>query len=408
MAETQIDPAAEPQTPAREGGPVGDVMDVDGLIAKHFGEDFLTEGEDPVVPPTPADPEPQPEAEDTPAAQQDPDVEDLDTEVEPEGGAEAGAEPEDEETEETPVPEETPEDPEVEALLEATEDEVEPEDLLGDLDTPEEESFLPEFDRVKFLKENPELEAPYKHMQAAFTRKTKELAAIRQEAQKDKAEAEAMQQQYDAFQEMLKDPESFRDFLVEVSLNRPEVMEQAYEEALALNEDEGRKEKYQREKDLQKREKALKKKEEQEALARRQQRTGEIIDLTKRVASKLGLTGEGDLQVAEQFVANKILSNVANGGERDLSNEELVVAVRRASKALEQQKSRVRRSAKAEQKRESLKAAQDRVKQPRRPSAPKPGSPTRSPKLPERKVKAPQQDPLGSFIDEQLGVDTAL
>lgn len=404
MAETRIEgPEGAPQTPARDGGPVGDVMDVDSLIDKHFGPESQE------APPSPEDPEPQPEPEDTPAAQQDPEEPvDLDTEVDPEGSEEAGIEPVDGETEETLAEEDGVEDPEVEALLAKTEDKVEDEDLLLDEDTSEEETFLPEFDRVKFLEENPELEAPYKHMQAAFSRKMQELSGVRQEAEERTAEADAMQEQYMEFQEMLKDDDSFQEFLVEVSLNRPEVMEQAYERALALNEDEGKKEEYEREKELREREERLQRKEQKEKLQQRQQRTSEIIDLTKRVAAKLGLDGEGDMEVAEQFVANKILQNVANGGERDLSNEELVVAVRRAAKALEREKQRVRKNAKAAQKRDNLKAAQEKVKGSKRPAAPKSGSPTRTPQKPERKVKKPEQEPLGEWIDDQLGVETTL
>lgn len=406
MAETQIDPAAEPQTPAREGGPVGDAMDMDSLINQHFGEGFV-EGED-VVPPSPEDPEPQPEAEDTPAAQRDPEVDDLDTEVDLEGSEEAGIELEGDDPEEPLGEPEESEDPEVEALLAETEGEVDDEDLLTE-DTSEEESFLPEFDRVKFLEEHPELEAPYKHMQSAFSKKMAELSGVREEAETAKAENGLMREKFTEFQEMLKDDDSFQEFLVEVTLNRPEVMERAYERALALSEDEGKKAEYEREKELSEREKRLEKQEKQEKQAKLQKRTGEIIDLTQRVANKLGLTGEGDLEVAEQFVANKILQNVANGGDRDLSNQELVVAVRRAATALEREKAKVRKSTKAKDKKERLKAAQDRVKNGnRRPAAPKPGSPTRQPKRPERKVKKPTQDALGSFIDDELGVDTML
>lgn len=404
MPETRIDNAEEAQQTPADSGPVGDVMDVDSLIDKHFGP----EEDASAAPPSPEDPEPQTGDEDTPAGEQEPEEPVLDTEVDPEGSEEAGIEPEGDDPEET-LEEESDEveDPEVEALLAKTEDEdpEDAEDLLQD--TSEEESFLPEFDRVKFLEENPELEAPYKHMQAAFSRKMAELSGDRQEAKELSTEAEAMRKQYLDFQETLKDPESFEEFLVEVSLNRPEVMERAYERALALHEDEGKKEEYEKERELKQREQRLKQKEEKEQLQQRQQRTSEIVDLTQRVANKLGLDGEGDLEVAEQFVANKILQNVANNGERDISNEELVIAVRRAAKALEREKSRVRKNTKAEVKRDNLQAAKDRAKQPKRPAAPKSGSPTRKPKAPERKVKTPEQDPLDKFIDSELGVESA-
>lgn len=371
-------------------------MDVDGLIDKHFGPEPV---DDFAAPPTPEDPEPQPESEDTPDAHQEPEVQELDTEVDPEGSEEAGTEPEEDEPEE-PL-EEDVEDPEVEALLAETEEDED--DLIQD--TSEEETFLPEFDRVKFLKDNPELEAPYKHMQSAFSKKMAELSTTAKQSEKVKAEADAMREQYLEFQETLKDPESFEEFLVEVSLNRPEVMEKAYERALTLNEDEGKKKEYEKEKEISQREKRLQQKEKREQQEQRQQRTTEIIDLTQRVATKLGLDGESDLEVAEQYVANQILQNVANGGKRDLSNQELVTAVRRAAKVLEREKQRVRKNTKAEQKRDTLKAAKERASQPKRPAAPRSGSPTRQPPKQERRVKKPEQDPLGQFIDGELGVE---
>ena len=318
---------------------------------------------------------------------------DEDTSAEDEGGVETGEEPEEETPEET-LPEE---DEEVEALLAATDEEP------AEKDTPK-ETFLPEFDRVKFLKENPALEAPYKHMQAAFSRKMAETGKIKAKAEEQAAKAEVMQKDLLAFEDVLKNDESFEEFLVQVSLNRPEVMERAYERAVTLNEDEGKKKEYLQGRELAETKRQLKEREDRVLAVKREARTTEIISLTQRVAARLGLTGEGDLDVAEQYVANRILQNVADGKERDISPEELVGAVRRAAKALAREKAEVRQTARAEHRKENLKAAQDRARQPKRPAPPRPGVPVPAPAS-NRIDHRPKQAPLESWIDQQLGVE---
>lgn len=361
---------------------------MDALVGKYLPDEPAT--------PAPSTPAAHPETPladaDIPAGEPDPDAVIGDTPGDLEGDVETGDEPGEGEPAEPPE-----EDEEVEALLAATAEEPAPKDTSK-------ESFLPEFDRVKFLEQHPELEAPYKHMQAAFSKKMAEVAKTKANADSTVAEAEAMRTDLLAFQETLRNDESFEDFLVQVSLNRPEVMERAYERAVALNEDEGKKKEYLQGQELAETKRKLQEREQRDAAAKLQTRTAEIIDLTRRVASKLGLVGEGDLEVAEQYVATQILQNVANGGERDISNEQLVGAIRRAAKALALEKEQVVRTTRATARRENLKAAQDRVRNPRRPAPPRPGTPAPAPAT-NRVDYRPKQAPLDSWIDAQIGVE---
>jgi hypothetical protein len=377
------------QTPA-EGGPDAGTQSLDSIIGKYLNDDATD---------APASPEEEAKTpatkSDTPAGQQDPDEVGEDTEDDLDEGEDTGVEEDEDEDEGT-----LDEDDDLDALLEGTEEDADVED------TPEEESFLSKFDKVKFLKEHPELEAPYKSMQAAFTKATQRAAAVRKDAEAEKAKADTMRQQYDEFQQYLQKDETFEEFLVQVSLNRPEVMERAYERAVALSEDEDKRKEYEKDRELTETKKQLKDREQRDAQAQRQQRTGEILNLTQRVAKKLGLVGRGDLEVAEQYVANQILQNHADNGKRDITNEQVVIAVRRAAKALSQEKDAVRRAAKTEVRRGDLKAAQERARAPKRPAPPRTTAPSAvsTPRV-ERVDNRPKQSALDSFIDEQLGVD---
>jgi hypothetical protein len=375
------------QTPAA-GGPVADMFDVDSLIDRYVdGEgtsETATSDEDAETPAADTD---------TPAGRREPVEAGEDTPEDDDEGEDTGVEDDPDETDETH------EDDDLDALLEGTEDD-EPED------TPD-ESFLPPFDKVKFLKEHPELEAPYKHMQAAFTRSMTEAAKVRKQSEAKAAEADGMQKKYEEFQQQLQGDETFEEFLVQVSLNRPEVMERAYERALALSEDEGKRKEYEQGRELAETKKQLKDREQREQVQHLRQRTGEIVNLTQRVAKKLGLSGQGDLEVAEQYVANQILQNHADNGKRDISNEQIVVAVRRAAKALAREKEAARKTAKAEVRKEGLKAAQERARSPARPAPPRPGAAPAARTAPkaERVDNRPKQNALDSFIDGHLGVD---
>jgi hypothetical protein len=216
-----------------------------------------------------------------------------------------------------------------------------------------------------------------------------------------------MRRQYEEFQSQLQGDETFEEFLVQVSLNRPEVMERAYERALSLSEDEGKRKEYEQGRELAETKKKLDEREKRDQAQQLRQRTQEIVGLTQRVAKRLGLADQREMEVAEQYVANQILQNHADNGKRDISNEQIVVAVRRAAKALASGKEVARKTAKAEVRKEGLKAAQERARSPARPAPPRPGAApaARSAPKAERVDNRPKQNALDSFIDGHLGVD---
>lgn len=394
MPETQIEVTPQtPETPVLRDSPVQSKLDIESLMTKHFGDDLSGT-------PAPQTPEDEVETptneEDTPDGHPDSDEELADTETDTEEGVETGDELEEEVDDEETLEDE---DDEIQALLDATEDE-DPKPK----DTPK-ESFLPEFDRVKFLKEHPELELPYKHMQAAFSKKMAEASTLKKRSEEVEARAQSMEQHYLSFQETLKNDDTFEEFLVQVAIGRPEVMQKAYDRAADLAEDEGKKKEYLRDKELADTKRQLEEKNQREEAVARQNRTVQIVNTMKKVAEKLGLNGEGDLEVAEQFVANQILQNNAKNGKPDITNEELVMAVRRAAKALEAKKNGVRKTVKAEVQRKGLQAAKDRAKAPKRPAPPRSAAPAAHAPAPKRIDNRPKQSGLDSFIDSQLGVE---
>jgi hypothetical protein len=384
------------QTPAVEdGGPVGSEGSgetLDSLVEKYFPEDE-----------TPAHAVPEDEAEthvgdeDTLEGHPESEEDYEDTEEEYEGDGEDTGEDEEEDTEEPLESDDADEDEEIDALLGSVEDE-------DAEDTPEEE-FLPEFDRVKFLKDHPELEPAYKHFQSAFTKKMQEVSAQRKEMEAQVAEVETMKSHYSEFMDRLKGDETFEDFVVQAAIHRPEVMERAYERAMSLSEDEGEKKKYLREKEIEEREAKLSKDEQRKQAEAHRARVGEVVDLTQRAAKRLGLQGQGELEVAEQYVANKILQKRQATGKPDISNEEVVMEVKRAAKALKAERAKAEKAAEQRLRQKGLRDAQKRAKERKRPAPPKGGrSPGRKAPASEAK-RDPRIDPMDAFIDQELGND---
>jgi len=375
----------------------------DSLIDRYFDEGPDTAGE--------GDADPVGEAETVTDEGDTPEGDSLDfddeTEAEADGDAQSGGQDEDEDGEDSPEaisddeiddilsededesPEEEEDDPEIEDLLKGDEDDGK------DTDS---ESFLPEFDRKKFLEEHPELEAPYKHFQAAFTRKMQELGSQRQEVETVKSE-------YDSFINELRTDEGAEKLLVQVALQRPEVMEKAYERMMRLNEDEGEKESYLREQELEKREKRLSKQEQAERVKQQQARVEEVVGLTERTAGKLGLSGR-ELEIAERFVTKAIYENRAKTGKPEISDREVVLAVKDAADVVKSERKRMRGEIERQVREESKKSARKKARSSKRPKPPKSRTPSGEKVAKERKFNSNRDiDPIDSLVDDFLGVD---
>jgi hypothetical protein len=370
-----------PQEIPAQSGPSGDSLDT--MLEKYFPVSESTATPDDVA-------TPQPDDTDTLEGHPGPVEGVLDTEA----GDEGGEEPGEEESQEDEL-EPQDEDPEIDALLAADE---------GTEPDTSEESFLTEFHREKFLKEHPDLEKPYKSMQAHFSRRMGEIAKVERESKQLHAEATGMKQQLEAFQKQLQDDGSFEDFLVRVSLNRPEVVERAYERVISLTEDEGKKKEFLKDQELTETKARLREREELDARRAREQRVAEVVDLTQRVALRLGLKSAADLEVAEQYVANQINHNAANG-DRDITPQQIVAAVKRASQALQRKQEGVRKSVRREVRQEELKTAQDRLRAPRRPAPPNGSAPAPALPAPQRIVNTPKKEPLEQWLEQKLGVE---
>lgn len=403
--------AAALQTPSLAGPGNSDVatpdINIDGLLDKYL--DAATDGGDDLDEVPGGDSGLQDDDDDTPAGTQDSDDEDEDTPGADEGDKEGTGTDEDEE-EDLDEDLDADEDDELDALLEATDDAEEDDETPSPKGEADEDSFLPKFDRAKFLKKHPELETPYKHMQAAFTRKQMEARRAIDQANVKAQEAEQAVAAQRRFLDQLKDNDFFEDFLVQAALARPEVVEKAVEKVMALNEDEGKKKGFLREKDLEAREKKQREKEEREALQAHQARVQEVVGLTRRLAGKLGMESAADLEVAEQYVANKILSNkAANNGVPKITNEEIAMAVRQAHRAITRAREDARKGAGSAARKRNLDAAKARAKAPKRPPAPKGGGAPvggkKNGKPDTPAARGPKKDPMDAFIDMRLQVD---
>jgi hypothetical protein len=314
---------------------------------------------------------------------------------------------EDEESAASPEGEGSPDDTEDEDTLETdsedegddTDSEDDGDDDLDDDGEDEEESpdedtdALPEFDRDKFLKKHPELEPAYKHMQAHFTKKNMEAARV-------KKEAESYKQEYESFANKLADDNGMSEFLVQVALHRPEIFDKAYEEAVSLNDDEDKKSTYLKDRELSEREQKLQRQEEDRLRQAQEARIMEVVDLTRSVAKKYSLTGP-EIEVAEQFVANRIHENRA-AGNADISDKEVREAVKLAADRLQANRDKVRKETERTMKREGLSKAKKKATQSKRPAPPRAGgAPARRDAAPT--LSHPNEDPLDAIIDARFG-----
>lgn len=325
-------------------------------------------------------------------------------------------------TPESDVDEDTPDDDqdsELDRLLstdeqdgaEGDEEYDEDEDLLLQQDEDEEEGeadeedFVTTFNRDKFLKkykDNPDVMAAYKSLQADYTRGKQALAAKEKEWQGRVQQAEVQKEQYTGFAEKLRSDEGMADFLINIALHRPKVFEQAFDQAVSLNEDEGKRDAYLKDKKLKEREERLEREERQRAVQAQQQRITQIEDLTHRAAKKLGLTSEAQVEVAEQFVANAIYE--VRAANKSITDEQVVAAVKAAAKRLGVSAEKAKKEAAAAERRKRQQDARGKAKDARRPQPPRGG---RSPATREPEKKQSRflsEDPLDAIVDSHFGI----
>lgn len=288
-------------------------------------------------------------------------------------------------------------DEDLEALLQEDSEEEDEGEL-------EEDSFIPEFNREKFLKkykDNPDVIAAYKSFQKDYTKAKQQLSAEREEWQGRLQKAEQQQTQYNEFASKLRDDDGMRDFLVNVALHRSKVFQDAFDEAVSLNEDEGKRDAYLKDKKLREREEKLEREEKQREVQRQQARITEIESLTHRAAARLGLSSDAQVEVAEQYVANAIYAARAEGKEID--NVQVVEAVKAAAKRLGVSAEKAKKEAEAAERKRRQADARGKAKDARRPQPPRGG---RSPatKEPEKKqTRFISEDPLDSIVDQYFG-----
>lgn len=306
---------------------------------------------------------------------------------------EEDSEDDEDDTEDEETGDETDEE-EVDEEEEEVDEESEEEDSDEDETDKDEDQILPPFDRKKLLKEHPELEAPYKHMQAAFTRKMQEASQIR-------AESEAMAEQLSDFVESLSTDDGAAEFLERVALARPEVFQQVVEKWDESLADDDTREQRVREFTLRDREKKLEQKEKLEQKTAQAERINQVVTLAESTSEAEGLTDEDSIAIAKQFVLAKIHENKANTGTAQISDEEIVTAVKSAAKHVKAQRARVEKSVTQKARVDGKESAQKKLKQSQKPQPAK----SKSKRTVAKKPKVPAgMDPVHYAIQKGLGV----
>jgi len=251
---------------------------------------------------------------------------------------------------------------------------------------------------METIEANPSLKRAYKSMVSDYTQKTQEVAALRKESEAVKMEAESFKEDYNKFGEMLQSDEGMEKFLVDIALARSEVFDRAMEKAAELSENEGQKNTYLREKELEEREQKLRQEEDKRSKLSAQQRIEQIVSLTKDLATKSGMTG-AEIRTAEQYVANRILENRLIG-KGDVTDEDVQRAVADAAKDVEETRAAVRRRVEQELRKKNLSAQQKKARDAKRPAPPRAGAPLDTP-TPER--GSTKEDPLRKYLTQRLG-----
>lgn len=196
---------------------------------------------------------------------------------------------------------------------------------------PEDEDTFAPFDRKKIDEiKDPEVkklvESAYKSFQAAFTKKTQELAAQRRKIEGIVAKAREALEERREFISMLESDEGAERFLVKLALKRPQVFEKAYERAVQLNEDAAERRRFEKEEEVEEKAARLER-QERRALVER------VHGATLKEAEAVGLRGSA-VKVAIRYVANKILENRAATGKATITADEIREAVREAAEDL--------------------------------------------------------------------------
>jgi len=284
-----------------------------------------------------------------------------------------------EETNEEVVEEEEEESP--------TTDEEETEETSG-----EDESFLPPFDRNKLLKEHPELELPFKHMQRAFTKKMQTLAEERELVQTNQA-------QLDEFMQTLETADGREEFFMQFALGRPEEFQAVYDKFAEMTLDEDAKKAFLREQKLKEREKKLEATERVEQTQTQQQRIREIGELTENTAEEIGLTTVSSLEVAKKYVLQAVQEAIIAG--KAPTNEMIVAAVKSAAKDLGVERKEAEKTVKTAERKKALESAQKQLKNAKKPQPPKGGKAARA--IAPAKVKVdPLDDPISALVKQKF------
>jgi hypothetical protein len=339
----------------------------DDLLDKHFADTDETEHPEPDA----ADETPEDETEETSEEEPSDETEETDDE-------DAGDEPADEGEDED---EEDSED---------TSDE-EPEEHAA------ENPFFDrkELDAIKDEEARAVAVKAYKAMQAAFTKKTQETAAVRREA-------EAVQQEFDDFLGEISTEEGARDFVVRFALARPEAFEEARERLDELTDNETEKRTYLREQEVRAREKEIQRRDRAQETESRDRRVQEVESMTTRLSRQAGMD-QNQIAIAEQYVANKILLNRAQG-RSDITDAEVAEAVQMAAQHLGREKVRMKKSAEREVRQRQADAVKRKATAPKRPAAPRSSTAPAARNM-KRELQVPQgTDPLDFAMDKLLGL----
>jgi len=237
------------------------------------------------------------------------------------------------------------------------------------------------------IEADPALKKIHRQMQAAFTRKTQELATSRREVEQAQAE-------YEQFAATLQTDEGAEEFLIRLAVARPDLIERVYERSVEINDDDDAKQTFLREQDLKAREQEVERLRRQRETDLRMVRAQEITADTRRIARAAKLTDPEDIELVERAVATKIRENRTQDPNAYISEAEIKAEVEDIARTIRAKEERVRKAEQAKR----LVSQKERVKEQARNSRRTP--PARATSSPGARVRKSSAPPEGMDVTE--------
>lgn len=249
------------------------------------------------------------------------------------------------------------------------------------------------------IEANPALKKLKKLLQADYTRKTQSAAQTRKQMEADREAFAEAKADYDRFEARLKNPETAREFFVDLYLQSPEFVQQAIDLAQELHEDPEAREEYEEKRELARDKEEIQTEKQKAQLNAQKQRAAEVRSLIQRGVKQAKLDKYAAERVDERVVA-RITQNARKTGKPQISNEEVVEIIKDVRNIERKRLEQLGKVAKRRGTRSELRSKKEEIRRSKGRAVPqggrgKPGA---------KKVKVPQGvDPTAFRVDQLLG-----